>query len=410
MKSKKRVSLFTAIILGLSIITTGCGNGGDQTSKTTSESKSSAAVSSAPESSAEESSKDKVSTTDTSSKEEQSQTSQTASSQATEESSESKSASTITPLVWEVTDTQGNSIYMMGSIHAADRDALTMPDYFETAYARCDALAVECDATNTLSALTNISELQKLIYTDGTSIKDHVPEDEYNSAVKLLTDAGMYSSLYDMYKPIMWASLAEKAATQYAGLSFSYGVDTNLINRCKNDGKELLEIESVEFQMGLLSSLSDELQELLFSEIANENYLNESSDAINRIYVKWKTGTLTDDDFKTDISKLTPDEQALIEEYNKALEYDRNENMAKKAMEYLESGKKVMFVVGSAHFFKEQGIIQLMKSNGCTIRQLTHEDADSSVLNTSSVPAESVPESSVESTVNETDPAVPRAA
>ena len=213
-----------------------------------------------------------------------------------------------------------------------------------------------------------------------------------------------------MYKPIMWSTLAEKAAVEYAGLSFNYAVDTTLINRSKKEGKELLEIESVESQMALLTSVPDETQYILFNQIAQENYLNEASNSINRIYVKWKTGALSDEDFNNDLSKLSPEEQTLIEDYNKMMEYDRNENMAQKAMEYLESGKKVMFVVGSAHFFKEKGIIQLMKNNGCTVRQLTHDDADPSVLTSSSEPADNSSEVSSESPVNETDPAVPRAA
>ena len=413
MKSGKKISIITALLLGFSIITAGCGNGDTQSSKVSSEAHSSVTVSSETESKTEESKvkeNSAESTPDTSSKEESSQASAEESSQTSESSGKSSSESKITPIVWEVTDTNGNNIYMMGSIHAGDADALIMPDYFETAYARCDALAVECDATSSLSTLTSISDLQKLVYSDGTTIKDHVPEDEYNSAVNLLTDAGSYSPLYDMYKPIMWSTLAEKAAVEYAGLSFNYAVDTTLINRSKKEGKELLEIESVESQMALLTSVPDETQYILFNQIAQENYLNEASNSINRIYVKWKTGALSDEDFNNDLSKLSPKEQTLIEDYNKMMEYDRNENMAQKAMEYLESGKKVMFVVGSAHFFKEKGIIQLMKNNGCTVRQLTHDDADPSVLTSSSEPADNSSEVSSESTVNETDPAVPRAA
>lgn len=412
MKNKKSLRIISALMLGLILTSSGCTGTGDDSSKTSSAPESSVS-STVSESSAKESSETIESKTETSSKEEQSQSSQESStevSQISQTSESSKPKSNITPAVWEVTDENGNIIYMMGSIHAADADALVLPDYFETAYAKCDALAVECDITDSLSSLTNISALKNMLYTDGTTIKDHVPEEEYNNAVKLLTDAGVYTSLYDVYKPVMWTSLAEQAAITRAGLSYSYGVDTNLINRAKEEKKEVLEVESVEFQFNLLSSLSDELQALLFSEIAQEDYLDKAADSLNRLYVKWKTGAVTVDDIEEDYSGLTPEQLKLVEEYDNSLKNNRNAGMVLKAQEYLESGKKVMFVVGAAHFYGEKGILQLMQNNGCTLRQLTAEDAEplESSTQVSQQPSEELTEP--ESSVKETDPAALRAA
>ena len=94
-----------------------------------------------------ESSDDKNSSTESSGEKNSSQESSDDKSSSPESSGEISSLeqSTITPAVWEVTDQNGNNIYMMGSIHIAKEDASVLPDYFETAYAKCDALAVECD-------------------------------------------------------------------------------------------------------------------------------------------------------------------------------------------------------------------------------------------------------------------------
>ena len=60
--------------------------------------------------------------------------------------------SKITPAVFRATDADGHEIYLMGSIHLADADAAVYPDYFEKIYQWSDALAVECDTTNSLSS------------------------------------------------------------------------------------------------------------------------------------------------------------------------------------------------------------------------------------------------------------------
>lgn len=283
----------------------------------------------------------------------------------------SSAESTITPAVWEVTNTNGNTIYMMGSIHMADSDATVLPEYFENAYAGCDYLAVECDITNV--QLNSISAYKQLMYLDGTTIKDHVSAESYDKVVEILKNAGQYISSYDYMKPIMWVDLIEIAGANKSGLSDKYGVDVNLINRAKSEGKEVLEVESVEFQYSLLANLSDNIQSMLFDSIAHDEIIETTIDEITSLYDKWKTGTMTAEDASesTDAEDLTEEEVKLLEEYNNILLYNRNVGMADKAIEYMNDGKKVMFVVGAAHFYGDKGILKLMENAGCTVSRIT---------------------------------------
>ncbi len=313
----------------------------------------------------------------------------------------------ITPAVWEVTDSNAHVIYMMGSIHAADADALEMPDYFETAYAKCDSLAVECDITE---AQLDIFGLGELLYTDGTTIKDHVPEEDYEKAVETLSAAGSYNANYDYMKPIMWSSLGEAVAIQRAGLNTNYGIDTLLIKRAKEENKKVLEVESVDSQYTLLAHLPDEVQLLMFHQLTTDDYIDDMEKELRETYEGWKNGTLGDSLVESDADiteeSLSDEELKLLEQYNDAMLNNRNKGMVEKAKEYMKGGKTVMFVVGAAHFYGEKGILQLMKDNGCTIRQLTTEDAEKPPAK-SAFAAESTEE---ESSVPETDPGTARAA
>ncbi len=342
-----------------------------------------------------ESSTDK-SLPDSSSKEEKSEASVQTSSTA---------KSKITPAVWEATDNNGNSIYMMGTIHVADKDVETFPDYFEAAYAKCDALAVECD---TLSSDISISTYSKLMYTDGTTIKDHVPEEQYNTAVKLLKDAGQYTEAFDYMKPVLWSSYIQVLAAQEAGLSPNYGVDSILLKRAKSENKEILELESVAFQNNLMADLSDDIQAMLFEDIANENSLENYKTVSSQLYENWKKGVYSEEIENSPESSEDEDYIKVSEEYNKIVVSDRNVNMVEKIESYIDSGKKVMVVAGAAHFYGDAGIIQLLKDDGYTIRQLSADDAkDYSAPEQSS----EISETSVESSqIVENDPGVPRAA
>ena len=71
---------------------------------------------------------------------------------------------------------------------------------------------------------------------------------------------------------------------------------------------------------------------------------------------------------------ITEEEYKNLEEmsdkYNKSLLNDRNVGMAETAIEYLESGKTVFYVVGLAHFIDEANIIDYMKNLGYEINRV----------------------------------------
>ena len=101
----------------------------------------------------------------------------------TEESQDSQppSSNSITPLMWKAEDKNGNYAYLFGSIHAGDSAVDNMPDYFEKAYADSDTLAFEIDMSDIYSEITaSSSMLTDVIYSDGTTIKDHISENTYN--------------------------------------------------------------------------------------------------------------------------------------------------------------------------------------------------------------------------------------
>ncbi len=321
---------------------------------------------------------------------------------ADESSADESSVDSITPRVCEITDDAGNKMYTMGTIHLADESVMHMPGYFETAFAQSDAVAVECDIS--LGGI-DIMSLTKLMYTDKTTIKDHVSADDYEKVKSIVSSSPYYNQMYDYIKPMMWASLAETTAASEAGLSESYGVDNMLISRAGKEGKEILELEGTQQQMELIGDMPEEIQNFLFHEIAaEENYLDGMKEQLTVLYDSWKKGEeLASEEEGSDEQELTEEQEELLEKYNTLMLYDRNEKMAEKAEEYISSGKTVFMAVGSAHFYGDKGIYKLLEDKGYHIRQLTDKDA---------VKAEDSGGESTEASddVSQTDPAALRAA
>ena len=68
------------------------------------------------------------------------------------------------------------------------------------------------------------------------------------------------------------------------------------------------------------------------------------------------------------------DQKDLIEEYNTAMSYDRNEGMLKVAIDYLESGETVFYAVGLAHLLDDvSGLVNALRDAGYTVELVQYQ-------------------------------------
>lgn len=286
----------------------------------------------------------------------------------------------ITPAMWKVNGKDGTPIYFLGSMHALNDECYPLPDEIMDAYNNSDSLAVECDIYAYQSDLDAQMELMmNMIYSDGTTIADHIDADLYESAKQILTDAGVYMPLYDYYNVIIWQSLIEMAMISDTGLVSDQGIDLNLLTMAHKEGKNIIEIESVEFQNELLYSQPDEFY--LYSLETMVYYYEDQCEELLKTFEAWCDGTFGEymeneeeidpDDFE-DI-EISDELMAMIENYNKALIDDRNKGMAEKAIEMLENGDSVFYVVGAAHFYGDTGIIKLLEDAGYTLEPVEYK-------------------------------------
>ena len=357
MKIKKLASAVLSAILGTVIIFSGCSNGGsvnDNSSKTESSAPTSVAESKT------ESSKTSKAESSTVSKTE-SQSSKNESSKNTEPDAD------YTPAMWKVTKGD-KEMYLFGSIHATQDGAENLPDYVQKAFDECDYLAMELDTDSMMNDLGQALQLtQKLMYTDGTTIKDHISKETYDAAVKYLTEKGLYISYYDNFKPMMWISLLENAMYNDAGIDITKSMESIMTSKAKKANKKILEVENIDIQLGVFDNISDELADVMILSYTQADP-SEQAKANNKLYEQWKHGEAIED---TDDEEIPDEYKEDYEKFSKAMLTDRNKGMADKAEEYMNDGKKVFFMVGAAHMYGDDGIVQLLKDRGYTVERVS---------------------------------------
>lgn len=281
------------------------------------------------------------------------------------------------PMLWKVTDPEGHTLYLFGTIHVGDGRSQVALEKVAPTMLSCDALAVEFDVVayeqDTNAMMTDLSQF---VYADGTTIRDHMPEELYDRCAALLTEAGAYFPALDYYNLGMWSQLVSQGAMMTrSSLDPTMAMDSLLINTAYENGIEVISVESPAFQYGLLNSFPDELN--LMSIESTLDSLDEYGNSLENLYAVWLSGeydaivgVLNEED--GDTSDYTEEQLAMLEDYNKAMLDDRNLGMADAAMEYLASGKTVFLAVGTAHMVEEAGLVQLLTDRGCTVERVDY--------------------------------------
>ena len=163
---------------------------------------------------------------------------------------------------------------------------------------------------------------------------------------------------------------------ELAQLDSEKGIDRYFINTAKEEGKPILEIESVQEQMDMQLNYSMPLQVLLFEQSLTDP--TAQGLAMKLMYQNWRSGNdsalMGDMDYSyAELVQLYGEEEGgLYYEYYYELGEKRNIKMADTAQQYMDEGKNVFYVVGAAHMGGEKGIVSLLEQRGYTVEKIEY--------------------------------------
>jgi uncharacterized protein YbaP (TraB family) len=302
-------------------------------------------------------------------------------------------------------------MWLLGTIHVGDERTGWLPEEIYNAFAASDALALECDSEGFDKKMEEDDALSEQVsnlyfYSDGTTVEKLIAEfeekyaddpdeteetddaeeeeDAYTYALKLLKATGNYNMNMPYAKPYVWSSgIEEFYLRQGYQLHRDQGVEERLCDWAEELDKKIIEVESSLFQIKMLTGFSNDLQVWMLAD-AMEGSAQEYWESTMDLYEKWCAGDeavlreeLSDE---IDMTDWTEEEKAeyeeykhLLEEYNKAMSYDRNDGMLKKAIEYLESGDVIFYAVGLAHLLNDvNGLVDALRDAGYTVELVTY--------------------------------------
>ena len=275
------------------------------------------------------------------------------------------------PLLYRVTDEDGHTVYLLGTIHIGREDMYPLSDAVEQAYAEAEILAVEADILAYSQNLIKITRLSlALMYGPGDDASRHMSQEGYALALEKIDYPEI---LLKRMRLAGWMSLAEEQIYSLAGLSSDWGVDMHLLRRAHADGKRIDELEGMEEQMDVLLSMPDSIAEMqIVSSLKN---MAATAASYNLLLSAWQTGNealfrilLQSGDMALD--QLPEDIRADYQQYTDALYGNRDAGFEEQAIRYLAEGKTVLFAVGAAHVVGDGALADRLMKDGYTVEEI----------------------------------------
>jgi uncharacterized protein len=257
--------------------------------------------------------------------------------------------------VWSMKGTR-NTVYLAGSVHALPKGHAEFPEQLERAYddAEVIVLEVDLDDMNPLDAV-------QFITTNGTlpadkTLADVVGAESYKRISALAASLEVPEIVIAKLEPWAAALVLTQFALTKTGFDANLGIDMQITERARTDGKPVEGLETVIDQLSVFDDRSFEEQtRFLLDSTDDAPNLN---DDLQKLITAWRVGDLRA------LEKEFIKERAKSPELYDALLGTRNRQWLPKIEALLEKDRDYLVVVGALHFVGRDGLLALLRSNG----------------------------------------------
>ena len=262
-------------------------------------------------------------------------------------------------LFWQVS-APGATLYLFGSIHFGRADMYPLSRAVERAFGAADALVVEANIAAADPGQTGQWMAAQAIYQDGSTLDQKLAPATWQRLTKTAADLGMPTQLLSRQRPWLVSLTLSALAMQRYGYGDELGIDNHFLQAA--GGKAIIELESVQQQLGFFDGFSEQEQEAMLVQTLDD--IARGPELLQKTVNAWRAGadgeldSLLNDAFRGD---------AASRRLYRVLIVDRNAAMTAKLTALLKRGGTYFVVVGAAHLVGEQGIVSQLRERGYRI-------------------------------------------
>ncbi|MBC8382246.1 MAG: TraB/GumN family protein, partial [Candidatus Cloacimonetes bacterium] len=232
--------------------------------------------------------------------------------------------------IWKI-ESDSNTVYLMGSIHFLKEADYPLDDRYDQCFEDAENVVFELNFDSTQTPAFQQYTVMKAFYPQGETFQGSVSDSTYNLVKDQLLELGIHIEKLNSFQPWFIAVTMLSLKLQKIGFDPKLGVDMHFFEQAKEAQKNIIGLESPEYQLDLLSTLGGEDQEDFILNTMDQFHEIESGfqDLVNA----WDVG---------DLEKLDELLNKGFEEYpalKQSLLIDRNYNWLDDVIGYTKDNE-----------------------------------------------------------------------
>lgn len=263
--------------------------------------------------------------------------------------------------MWRVADADSH-VWILGSIHYADESFYPLAEPIEAAFESAAAVAAELDVSSEEVREESAGEFSsRCCFQGGETLPEVLGDSLWARFEQVASGLGMPAKGFVTFRPWFAAMVLSGMAFQKSGVDPLLGIDFVLLDRAREEGKEIIELETPAEQASALApDSSDEDGVRYLAETLTE--IETLDSLLQGIMTAWKTGDVAR--FREFLASEDSDEldQRLYE--------DRNFKMAAQVEKFLAEDREVFVIVGAAHLVvREDNVLSILRRRGYQVER-----------------------------------------
>ena len=268
--------------------------------------------------------------------------------------------------MWEATR-GAERVLLLGSIHLGRTEAAAAVGADRPGLRDAQAIAFEA---NVFDARASLAAAQRwALYPDGgPGLDADVDAALLGRIEKLIARAGGGVPACCRMKPWMLATTLVMLDAIGAGLNPAYGSEAQLYQLALSTGRPIVEIESVEEQLRLFGEAEIAMQVDYLRHTVESIENGSGRTEIERLVGAWERG----DVFAMErlVDELMRGDRAAQRFVAERIVRGRHPKMAAAIERFAGSGRLHLVAIGALHYFGPDGLLQLLRDRGYTVKRL----------------------------------------
>jgi uncharacterized protein YbaP (TraB family) len=253
-----------------------------------------------------------------------------------------------------------NTVYLLGSVHFL-KPSDELPQAVDAAYRDAEKLMMEIDMDDLDPLATQQLTLDLGLLPDDRTLESEVGAETYRKVSAQARELNLDPALLNRFQPWLAAMTLVQLQLMRQGLNPDSGVEQRLTTRAVDDGKEILGLETLEQQLGMLASLPRDQQRefLLYSVEDAERAARE----VDELIAAWHVGDTTS------LARLLAEGFDKYPDLYRPLTVDRNRKWISSIEQVLGARDDYLIVVGTLHLVGKDSVIELLQDKGHRVTQ-----------------------------------------